>query len=211
MHVPAGTVFADLTVIQEVERSGLNRRFMCRCTCGRESVKFLGNLRLGRSTSCGCLTKSGEVGRAASVAARRLRARITDQGRMCHTCQTWKAWSDFCNDPRRPNGKASNCFECARWRSIKGVYGINRNEWERMREGQGGACALCGDPDGLMVDHDHSCCQGSRGRSDGRSGCKKCIRGLLCDSCNRVLGRIEQKPALAERFSDYLCRRPLAQ
>jgi hypothetical protein len=69
---------------------------------------------------------------------------------------------------------------------------------------------LCGDRDDLAVDHDHSCCQGSRGRADGRAGCKKCIRGLLCDFCNRVLGRIEQKPALAERFADYLSRRPLA-
>lgn len=214
MHVPAGTVFTDLTVVKEIERSGANRRFMCRCVCGKESVKFLGNLRLGRSTSCGCNTKSGEAGRAASVAARRARAQMTTKGRMCHTCQTWKLWDHFRLDPRRPEGRASNCIECGRWRAMKAVYGISRVEWEQLRNGQDSRCALCGErseDSKLFVDHDHACCPGMRGQGGIKAGCKNCIRGLLCNSCNNVLGRIEQKPALAERFSDYLCRRPLAQ
>lgn len=204
MHVPAGTVFADLTVIREVERSGLNRRFMCRCVCGKESVKFLGNLRLGRSTSCGCLTKMGEAGRAAVLADRRAKAQETDEGRMCHTCQTWKTWEDFRPDPRRARGRSSNCIECGRWRRIKLLYGIARSEWMSILDRQGGSCALCDDSADLMVDHDHACCGENH-------GCRGCVRGLLCDFCNRVLGRIEQKPGLATRFDDYLRRRPLLQ
>lgn len=200
MQVPVGTAFADLKVVREIEPSGTNRRVLCVCMCGNETVKFLNNLRAGRSTSCGCAYDLGAVGRAASVAARRQRAQITVDGRMCHTCGTWKTWDHFRADPRRPEQRASNCIDCARWRGIRARYGIGRDEWEELRDTQGG-CALCGDVGELSVDHDHACCGINR-------GCRNCLRGLLCDFCNRVLGRIEQKPALAERFADYLQRRP---
>ena len=36
----------------------------------------------------------------------------------------------------------------------------------------------------LNVDHDHSCCSGSK-------SCGKCVRGLLCTNCNMFIGRIE--------------------
>lgn len=207
MDVPAGTTYADLTVIREVERSGSNRRFLCRCTCGKESVKFLGNLRLGRSTSCGCNTKSGEAGRAASVSARRRRAQITDDGRICHTCGEWKRWSCFSADNRSGRGKSSNCIDCSHWRAIRAVYGVSRKEWMHLLDSQGGGCALCQSSGPskrrLAVDHDHDCCGSKR-------ACKQCVRGLLCDGCNRLLGLVERRPALRHRFDDYLSRRPLA-
>lgn len=203
MVVQSGTVFGRLTVIREIERSGPNRRFLCRCDCGSETVKFLGNLRLGRSRTCGCEhARTAAAGRAAVLAIRRARAQESDLGRMCLTCQTWKPWESFRLDPRRPRGRTSNCVECGRWRGFRLTYGINRADWTRMYCEQSGGCALCGEPDGLVIDHDHACCGATR-------GCKACIRGLLCDFCNRVLGRIEQKPELAARFADYLARRPL--
>lgn len=215
MNIPSGTTFAYLTVIKEIERSGHNRRFMCRCVCGNEAIKFLNNLRLGRATSCGCQTNHLEAtsaGRAASVAARRERAQLTTDGRICHKCQTWKTWDHFRIDKRCPEGRSSNCIECGRWHGMQQYYGLTRSEWEQMRDSQGSRCALCGDlicDSDLVVDHDHACCYpGSRGKS-GRGGCKSCIRGLLCNFCNHLLGRIEKKPALANRFADYLTSRPL--
>lgn len=35
-----------------------------------------------------------------------------------------------------------------------------------------------------QVDHDHKCCPGSR-------SCGKCVRGVLCRSCNLALGLVE--------------------
>lgn len=214
MSIPIGTTFSDLTVTEEIERSGVNRRFMCRCICGKEVVKFLNNLRSGRSTSCGCKTKRGEAGRIASTAASRARAQITIDGRMCHTCQTWKTWDHFRVNRRCPEGRSSNCIECGRWHGIKVTYGISRAEWEQMRDNQESRCALCGDLTldlDLLIDHDHTCCPVKRERSVLRAGCRRCIRGLLCDSCNRLLGRIEQRPRLASRFTDYLALRPLLE
>lgn len=83
------------------------------------------------------------------------------------------------------------------------MYGLDRDAWAAILLGQGGGCGLCGaTTDLLVVDHDHACCGPIR-------GCRSCLRGLLCGFCNRVLGRIEQKPELAARFADYLGRRPL--
>lgn len=44
-------------------------------------------------------------------------------------------------------------------------------------------CAVCSlnDRRCLCVDHDHRCCPGDR-------SCGKCVRGLLCRTCNRIEG-----------------------
>ena len=69
-------------------------------------------------------------------------------------------------------------------------------------------CGLCRKEFGDFkphVDHDHACCQPQR-------GCGKCIRGYLCDNCNRrVLPTLEADSELqSQRVIDYLARRPLA-
>lgn len=72
--------------------------------------------------------------------------------------------------------------------NLKAKFGITIKMYDRMLTEQGGKCAICGstDPGGrwgtnFMVDHDHSCCPGQK-------SCGKCIRGLLCASCNVGLG-----------------------
>lgn len=203
MDVKSGTRFGDLTVINEVERSGYNRRFLCRCVCGRESIKFLGNLRLGRSTSCGCLSVMGEAGRKAVIAQRRAVSEESEHGRICLTCQRWQPWDRFSRDDRRTSGKSSNCLDCAHWRSVRSWSSLTREEWEWLHESQQRRCALCDEYcfANLCVDHDHSCCGKVK-------ACKKCIRGMLCRTCNRMLGHVETKPRLRVRFAYYLSRRP---
>lgn len=47
-------------------------------------------------------------------------------------------------------------------------------------------CELCLIPcDKLIIDHDHACC-------DKSTSCGKCVRGMLCVSCNNRLGRVER-------------------
>lgn len=205
LEIPSGTKYADLTVVREVEASGGNRRFLCRCKCGSETVKFMCNLRLGRSRTCGCEhARTAAAGRATVLAKRRARSMESEHGRICHTCDQWKPWDAFSIDKRRAIGRTSNCMECAWWRSVLATYGITKAEWEWMFADQGGVCALCEEADTvrLNVDHDHSCCGDKR-------ACKKCIRGMLCRACNRMLGLAEGRPLVAARFADYLERRPL--
>jgi hypothetical protein len=63
-------------------------------------------------------------------------------------------------------------------------YNITREQYTGMLEAQQFSCAICTTAiteRTAYVDHDHRCC--------GNSGsCGKCVRGLLCNGCNRALG-----------------------
>lgn len=77
-------------------------------------------------------------------------------------------------------------------------YGLTQKQFEWLLEVQQFACAMGGEPftetTQIFVDHDHSCCPGER------QSCGKCVRGLLCLSCNTALGQIERKTGLARAY-----------
>jgi hypothetical protein len=60
-------------------------------------------------------------------------------------------------------------------------------------------CAVCGSMENLCVDHDHACCP-------GKYSCGKCVRGILCRSCNQAEGFLKSNPDLARKLADYLER-----
>ena len=208
MEVAPGTAFGTWVVIREVERgTGHNRRFLCRCeACGLEQVKFLSNLKQGKG--CKCMLDYAAMsrpGREASVAARLAASQASEDGRICLTCNEWKPWAEFYEDPTTAYGRQSNCAACAAVRRTLKVFGLTQAEGNWLTELQSDLCALCGAPEPinkrLSVDHDHTCC-------GPHAGCKNCIRGLLCSICNRLLGHVETKPELVPRFADYLACRP---
>ena len=55
----------------------------------------------------------------------------------------------------------------------------------QLNDSYAAGCSICGRTDALVIDHDHTCCDRDR---SGRHTCGKCIRGVLCDLCNRGLG-----------------------
>jgi hypothetical protein len=79
--------------------------------------------------------------------------------------------------------------------------GRSPTEYQALLDKQDGRCAICGIREGhrscrgrecrLAIDHDH------------RTGA---IRGLLCNSCNRGLGRFKDSVALLEAAVRYLKR-----
>jgi len=74
-------------------------------------------------------------------------------------------------------------------------YGLSREAYESMLSGQGGVCAVCKSdhwgPKGPMVDHDHEIGH---------------VRGIVCESCNRMLGGARDCPAILRLGIDYLRR-----
>lgn len=82
-------------------------------------------------------------------------------------------------------------------------YGITRERYALLLQQQGGVCAICGSKQvggkrNLSIDHDRSCCP--------RLGsCGKCVRGLLCISCNARLGTVE---TFTQRAQQYLAHPP---
>lgn len=74
--------------------------------------------------------------------------------------------------------------------------GLTPERFQAMLEAQGHACAMCGTPfgdDRVWIDHDHKCC---KPRTPARC-CGKCVRGLLCLTCNVAVGYVETYGDLA--------------
>jgi hypothetical protein len=85
--------------------------------------------------------------------------------------------------------------------SLMYQYKMTSEEYNAKLKRQGGHCALCSTApkEGgrrLAVDHDHSCCP-------GKTSCGKCVRGLLCTSCNLLIGRIETDTKWLSRAMQY--------
>lgn len=88
--------------------------------------------------------------------------------------------------------------------NLKIRYGLTKEDYSRMLAEQGGKCAnpQCGNTPldigrRLHVDHDHSCCPGWK-------SCGKCVRGLLCPSCNSALGYVDDDIDRLNGLTQYL-------
>lgn len=78
---------------------------------------------------------------------------------------------------------------------------------------QNGCCDICDKPETrkwqgkvmvLSVDHDRTCCSGTR--SGQPFSCGKCIRGLLCGKHNSLLADAEDSIEILQNAIDYLKR-----
>ena len=83
-------------------------------------------------------------------------------------------------------------------------YSMIPATFDAMLASQGGKCAnpgcLADSPQrrgSFQVDHDHSCCP-------GYTSCGKCVRGLLCGPCNRLLGQARDSIAVLSGAITYL-------
>lgn len=80
--------------------------------------------------------------------------------------------------------------------NIKYKWGLSLEQYnELMLTG----CQVCGSQEKLNIDHDHKCCPPGTQRTCGR-----CIRGVLCRSCNLAEGMLMGRPELAIRLAEYM-------
>ena len=92
---------------------------------------------------------------------------------------------------------------------LRESFGITLIQYDAMLAEQNGCCAICGSgvawkSDRLVkfsVDHDRACCPGKR-------SCGQCVRGLLCNACNRGLGQFNDDPITLRRAIAYLNGQP---
>lgn len=94
----------------------------------------------------------------------------------------------------------------AHTKRVQSVYSISGEEYAALYESQGGRCYVCQRANGtakrLSVDHDHSCC-------DGPTSCGKCVRSLLCYSCNRgVIGHLRDDIDALKRAIEVIRDKP---
>lgn len=121
----------------------------------------------------------------------------------CSTCKETKEQSEY-------YGKKGVCKSChkkavkeyrdknpqlIKKTNLMRCYGLTLEEFESMREAQGGKCKICGKDEKeeyygtLHVDHCHT---------TGK------VRGLLCKGCNHGLGNFMDSVELMKKGIDYL-------
>lgn len=84
-------------------------RWWCRCDCGERALVIGGDLRSGRTQSCGCLRQETSRARAS-----------THGGSRARLYRVWSAMIQRChnpNDPSFPNYGGRGITVCARWRN----------------------------------------------------------------------------------------------
>ncbi len=136
----------------------------------------------------------------------------------CTGCKESKPLNEFHRDSRRPNGRMARCKRCKakalrqwaratghdkrrywanrdseRERHLVKKYGVTFADYAEMLHRQRGKCAICSRPEpaGRMFDVDHDHATGA-------------VRGLLCTSCNRVLGHAFDSAERLRAAADYL-------
>lgn len=81
---------------------------------------------------------------------------------------------------------------------LKYNYNLTLDQFNTMFAQQNYVCKLCKEkPNKICVDHDHKCCGGAQ-------SCGKCVRGLLCYSCNIGIGNLQDNPILIRAAADYV-------
>jgi len=131
----------------------------------------------------------------------------------CSHCRQVKSVEEFTRHKSNKDGLSCYCRPCKRVmakkynkqprvvrqirdRQLQRAYGITLEDYNLLYDQQKGMCALCGKTgkrfglrDGLHVDHNHKTNR---------------VRGLLCNTCNRGMGLLQDNPVILERAVEYL-------
>lgn len=114
-----GTRFGRLVVVDRVENgAGGQSRWRCCCDCGNETVAFAGNMRRGKTRSCGCL--HAEILGDQSVKHGETRYRSTSP-----EYEVWCGMNKRCYNPKTksyPDYGGRGISVCGRWRDDFAVF-----------------------------------------------------------------------------------------
>ncbi len=161
------------------------------------------------------------------MAKREYRRSETRNGeKKCSRCSEWKSFDDYYKKKGKPVSQCKVCqrqitrnwiaenkernADAKRSKNLLDNYNMTMEQYRDMFEDQEGVCAICLEPETkthgstgttfrLAVDHDHKCCATT-------PTCGECTRGLLCSTCNRTLGLLNDNAAVLRAAADYLER-----
>jgi hypothetical protein len=97
----------------------------------------------------------------------------------------------YATDPDFRAQCRANANKDRREKWLKRQYGMTVADYEAIKAGQGGVCAICrmASKKTLNVDHCHVTGE---------------VRGLLCDACNKGCGHFRDRPELLRAAAAYL-------
>jgi len=103
----------------------------------------------------------------------------------------------------------------ARKARLKAVHHMSVEEYEALKDYQGGVCYLCrwatGKTIALAVDHDHKRAAEMCSHDPHKETCVNCWRGLLCNPCNKVFRLAKDSIDFFRRGMEYLANPPARQ
>jgi len=128
--------------------------------------------------------------------------------------------SFFVKDKTIKSGYANLCKKCASARTMRhqknnpeqfkkrlkryslSKYGITIEEYNKILKKQNKRCAICktkakDSNKSFSVDHNHLCCP-------GKTSCGSCVRGILCNRCNLMIGLSKDSPETLKHAIIYL-------
>jgi hypothetical protein len=138
--------------------------------------------------------------------------------KICSYCKLKKPTTEFYKNRSKKSGLSSYCTICVkkyvkkhppkrprranldRTAGLKRTYNITEEDYNKLLKNQGGKCAICESfptKRRLAIDHDKSCCSFSK-------SCGKCIRGLLCMTCNTGIGKFKDSIDELKKAIEYL-------
>jgi|ERR1035437_3459782 hypothetical protein len=120
-----------------------------------------------------------------------------------YNAEYYKKHRGLAASPRRKNKDP----EYARNWYLNKHFKLTTEKYRDMLIFQEGKCAACGkllpalEDNGRhpSVDHDHECCP-------GKTSCGKCVRGIVHQKCNAIMGHCNDDPELLSSIARYLYR-----
>lgn len=94
--------------------------------------------------------------------------------------------------------KTEQAQKTRRYAHVKRTYNLSKEQYEALLSKQNFVCAICQNSlEHPYVDHDHRCCK-------TENSCGKCVRGLVCFDCNRLLSDAHDNITTLQSAINYL-------
>lgn len=125
--------------------------------------------------------------------------RDSEGRKLCTRCELWLPEKLFSKRKTSSDKLATYCKACHSAYARESRYNLTAEDLMAMIHQQGGTCRLCPArlADGYCVDHNHECCPGTK-------TCGECVRGLLCQECNKLIGKLESDRERLTKMLAYL-------
>ncbi len=111
--------------------------------------------------------------------------------KVCFKCQTRKPKTEFSRHIRSIDGYHSQCKQCRNFFSRLRWYGTNADRVIKLILWQHGVCAICKRRKLQVFDHSHT---------------TGWFRGILCQSCNLLIGHAREDIEVLKAAIEYLQR-----
>lgn len=120
-----GERFGRLTVIERVGTQCGHVLWLCKCDCGKETRSLAGDLKKGKTKSCGCMNRE-RVGAMAKMAGEVRGTQMKKHGLSgTRLYNVWKAMRERCNNPHDksyPDYGGRGIRVCPEWNDFELFY-----------------------------------------------------------------------------------------